>query len=125
IAATDMRMAFPEIGYGLVTDTGGAPLTTMLAGPSRAKRMLMTGEAVDADTALRWGLVDEVVAPEELDAVAHRLCLRLAERPAQLLALSKLLVDQSWEAAVRTGMRAELVTQVALFSQRRASQEAK
>ncbi|MCU1345919.1 MAG: crt 10, partial [Acidimicrobiia bacterium] len=84
IAATDMRMAFPEIGYGLVTDTGGAPLTTMLAGPSRAKRMIMTGDAVDADTALRWGLVDEVVAPEELDPVAHRLCLRLAERPAQL-----------------------------------------
>jgi enoyl-CoA hydratase/carnithine racemase len=63
-------MAFPEIHYGLMSDSGGAPLATMLAGPSRAKWMLMTGRPVDADHALAWGLVDEVVAPEELDEAA-------------------------------------------------------
>jgi enoyl-CoA hydratase/carnithine racemase len=119
IAAADVRLAFPEVGYGLVTDTGGAPLATMLAGPSRAKRLIMTGDPIDGSTALAWGLVDEVVAPDELDAVARSLCVRLASRPAQLLALAKQLVDQSWDAAVRAGMRAELVTQLALFSQRR------
>jgi enoyl-CoA hydratase/carnithine racemase len=119
IAATDVRMAFPEVSYGLVTDTGGAPLATMLAGPSRAKRLLMTGDPIDAPTALAWGLVDEVVEPDQLDETARVLCTRLATRPAQLLALSKQLVDQSWDAAVRAGMGAELVAQLALFSQRR------
>jgi len=119
IAATNVQMAFPEIGYGLVTDTGGAPLTTMLAGPSRAKRMLMTGDPIDASTALQWGLVDEVVPPDDLDATATSLCVRLASRPAQLLALSKQIVDQAWGGAVRSGMGVELVSQLALFSQRR------
>ena len=50
IAASDLRMAFPEIRYGLMTDTGGAPLATMLAGPSRAKWMLMTGQAESTRT---------------------------------------------------------------------------
>jgi enoyl-CoA hydratase/carnithine racemase len=55
VAAADLRMAFPEIRYGLMSDTGGSPLATMLAGPSRAKWMLMTGKPVDADRALAWG----------------------------------------------------------------------
>ena len=45
IASTDTSMAFPEIKYGLITDTGGLPFTTALTGPSRAKFMLMDGSA--------------------------------------------------------------------------------
>jgi enoyl-CoA hydratase/carnithine racemase len=119
IAATNVRMAFPEVKYGLVTDTGGSPLATLLAGPSRAKWMLMTGEYVDAERALHWGLVDEVVAPDELDATALALCKRLAQVDSQLLGLIKQLVDQTHEASIRAGLRSELLAQLALFSQRR------
>jgi len=123
LAATDVRMAFPEVTYGLVTDTGGSPLTTLLAGPSRAKWMLMTGEYVDAERALQWGLVDQVVAPEELDATARALCKRLAQVDGQLLGLIKQLVDQTYEATVRAGLRSELMAQLALFSQRRRASD--
>jgi enoyl-CoA hydratase/carnithine racemase len=121
IAATDVRMAFPEVNYGLVTDTGGSPLATVLAGPSRAKWMLMTGEYVDAERALQWGLVDQVVAPEDLDAAARALCKRLAQVDSQLLGLIKQLVDQTYEAVIRAGLRSELLAQLALFSQRRGA----
>jgi enoyl-CoA hydratase/carnithine racemase len=123
IAATDVRMAFPEVKYGLVTDTGGSPLTTILAGPSRAKWMLMTGEQIDAERALQWGLVDQVVAPDQLDATTRDLCRRLAKVDSQLLGLIKQLVDATFEAEVRSGLRGELLAQLALFSQRRSVTE--
>lgn len=119
IASTDVQMAFPEVQHGLVTDTGGSPMTTVLAGPSRAKWMLLTGDRIGADRALQWGLVDQVVAPEDLDQVALDLCKRIAKVPAQLAGLIKGLVDQTFDAQVRAGLHSEMLAQLALFSQRR------
>jgi len=118
IAAADLRMAFPEIRYGLMSDTGGAPLVTMLAGPSRAKWMLMTGRPVDADRALAWGLVDEVVAPEEVDGVAAALAREIAAAPADALALVKQTVDGLWHGALHAALRQELAAQAVLFAER-------
>jgi enoyl-CoA hydratase/carnithine racemase len=115
IAASDVRLAFPEIRYGLMTDTGGSPLTTVLAGPSRAKWLLMTGRPIDAARALEWGLVDEVVAPEEVDERAAALAAEIADKPAEALALIKQTVDGMWDGQVQAALRAELVGQVALF----------
>jgi enoyl-CoA hydratase/carnithine racemase len=52
---------------------GQSALLAHNVGPSNAALMLLTGDPVDAATALRWGLVTEVVAPDELLAVALRL----------------------------------------------------
>ncbi|HVW42422.1 MAG TPA: enoyl-CoA hydratase/isomerase family protein [Amycolatopsis sp.] len=116
IAASDVRMAFPEIRYGLMTDTGGSPLSTMLAGPSRAKWLLMTGRPIGAEQALAWGLVDEVVAPAELDDRAAALAAELADKPAEALAMIKQNVDGMWRGQLHTALNAELVGQVALFA---------
>jgi len=116
IASTDLRMAFPEIRYGLMTDTGGSPLTTMLAGPSRAKLMLMTGRAIDAQRALAWGMVDEVVEPDELDETALNLCREIAGNSELSVASIKQIVNENYYGAVHAGVRAELLAQVALFS---------
>src|SRR3546814_21010664 len=67
LAAPTTRLALPEVNYGLAVDQGGSALAASLIGPSRTKWMLMTGEPVDAETALAWGLVDFVVPLEELD----------------------------------------------------------
>jgi len=115
IAASDLRMAFPEIRYGLMTDTGGSAFATMLAGPSRAKWLLMTGRPVDAQRALAWGLVDEVVAPEELDDTVAALAGEIASRPPEALAMIKQTVDGMWHGQVHSALRAELLGQVALF----------
>jgi enoyl-CoA hydratase/carnithine racemase len=115
IAASDVRMAFPEIRYGLMTDTGGSPLATLLAGPSRAKWMLMTGRSVAADTALAWGLVDEVVSPDEVDDAAGALARQIASAPPDALAMIKQTVDGLWHGALHSALRAELLAQVALF----------
>src|SRR5215218_3516419 len=115
IASTDLRMAFPEIRYGLMTDTGGAGMATMLAGPSRAKWLLMTGRPIGAEQALAWGLVDQVVAPEELDATATELAAEIATRPPEALAMIKMTVDGMWQGQLLGALRNELLGQVALF----------
>jgi enoyl-CoA hydratase/carnithine racemase len=120
IAASDLSMAFPEIRYGLMSDTGGAPLATMLAGPSRAKWMLMTGRPVDAARALAWGLVDEVVAPEEVDEVAAALAREIAAASPDAVALIKQTVDGLWHGALHAALRQELAAQAVLFSERKS-----
>jgi enoyl-CoA hydratase/carnithine racemase len=116
ICADDARMGFPEVRYGIMTDTGGAPLTTMLAGPSRAKWLLMTGDLIDASQALRWGLVDEVVTADALDETALDLALKLAAAPPLATAMIKQVVDGMWQGQMRGALRAELLAQSTLFA---------
>lgn len=116
IAADDAVFAFPEIKFGLVPDTGGTQLVTMLAGPSKAKWMVISGERVDAATALAWGLVDFVVPRHELDEAAMSMARKLAAAPPQAAAMAKQLVDQAWQGTVVNGIRAELLAQTALFA---------
>ncbi|MGE0741715.1 MAG: enoyl-CoA hydratase/isomerase family protein [Hyphomonadaceae bacterium] len=115
VASADLKMALPEIKYGLLPDTGGTQMLTALIGASRAKYMIMSGESIDARTALDWGAVDFVVAPEELDARALAIAQSLAEKPPIALAMAKQLVDQLDGPAIRDGMRQELLAQTALF----------
>lgn len=115
IAASDVSLAFPEIHYGLMTDTGGSPLATALAGPSRAKLMLMTGRRIDAATALAWGLVDQVVEPEELASTVRRLAVEIAEKDPEPLAMIKQTVNGMWQGQVLAAFDRELFGQVAIF----------
>jgi enoyl-CoA hydratase/carnithine racemase len=116
VAADDAHFGFPEIGFGLVADTGGTQLLTPLIGPARAKYLLMTGDRIDAAQALAWGIVDWVVPPAELRDAALALARRLAAAPPAAVAFAKQLVDQAWAGSIRNGMRQEVAAQAALFA---------
>lgn len=115
-AAEDVTMSFPEVRFGIMSDTGGAPLTTMLAGPSRAKWMLMTGARIDARRALEWGLIDFVHPAQEVDERAMETARHLAAGPPLALACIKETVDSVWSGAVDSGLRMELLAQSYLFT---------
>lgn len=115
ISDVTLKMALPEINYGLLPDTGGTQLMTTLIGPSRAKYMVMTGERIDAQTALEWGAVDLVVVPEELDAKALEIARTIAAKPPIALAMAKTMIDQAYIGAMRNGIAQELLAQTALF----------
>ena len=78
----------------------GTP-TTMLwvyrLGLEHAKQFLLTGRAIDAETAHRIGLVSQVYGPDELSAEAEAEARRFRHIPANQLALNKLLVNQAYE----------------------------
>src|SRR5919106_3352743 len=77
VAADDARFGTPGVKIGLFCSTPMVPLTRAI-GRKRALEMLLTGELVDAATALDWGLVNRVVPPEQLDLAVTDFVERIA-----------------------------------------------
>ena len=85
-----------RIGY-MPTRVWGCPTTAMWTyrlGPTRAKQMMFTGDTIDGRTAAQWGLANEAVPLEALEATAMRLADRIAGVPASHLAMHKMVVNQ-------------------------------
>src|SRR5688572_22763400 len=82
---------------GLVPDLGAVYLLPRLIGLHRAKELILTGRLIDAHTAARMGLVNEVVPHAELDAAVARVCAELAQAPAAAVAMAKQLLNTSFE----------------------------
>jgi 2-(1,2-epoxy-1,2-dihydrophenyl)acetyl-CoA isomerase len=93
IAAEGARLGQIWVRLGVIPGTGGAWLTQHLAGPGRAAEMLLTGDPVDARTALEAGLVNEVCPADELMPRARALAAKiLAHPPAGVVANKRALV---------------------------------
>ncbi|WP_433573827.1 enoyl-CoA hydratase/isomerase family protein [Streptomyces sp. CA-251247] len=119
---------------GLVPDGGGAYLLPRLIGPQRAKELMFFGDALAAQEAERLGLVNRVVAPDDLTKTARAWSERLAQGPTRALALTKQLVNASLDADRATAFAAEAAAQeinmttrdanegVASFVQRRGAE---
>ncbi len=88
VAAADARFATSGINFGLFCATPGVPVSRNVS-RKRAFEMLMTGEFVDARTALEWGLVNRVAAPGALDAETLALARTLLAKPRAVLAAGK------------------------------------
>lgn len=115
IIAEDAIFGLPEVGLGLVPDTGGTQLLPALVGPARAKYLILSGSRIDAHTAYAWGLAEEVVPVEQLHDRAMELCRELAAKPRLAVSMGKLLVNQAGAGDIRNGMARELLAQTALF----------
>lgn len=116
VAAEDAQLSIPEIKYGILPDTGASQFLSALIGPSRTKLMMLTGRAIGAATAERWGMVDMVVPRAQLDEVSFALAADMAARPPIALAMGKQLANHLWAGRIREGIGIELVTQTALFA---------
>jgi enoyl-CoA hydratase/carnithine racemase len=88
VAEEGARFATPGVRIGLFCSTPMVPLTRAI-GPKRAMQMLLTGELIDAATAVEWGLVNETVPLDRLDATVDELARQIAEASPMVLALGK------------------------------------
>ncbi|WP_295628835.1 crotonase/enoyl-CoA hydratase family protein [uncultured Corynebacterium sp.] len=95
VASTKAWFAENFVGLGIIPGDGGAWLLTTTLGPARAAEMALTGDRVTADKALDWGLVNEVVAPDELDDAARALADRVAKNPPNAVRMAKRLLRES------------------------------
>src|SRR5438067_8275689 len=106
VAAEGIELAFPEVPLGTVPGWGGTQRLPALIGASRAKRMILTGGRIDAATAERWGLVDEVVPPERLMVRALELAHKVAANAPVAVQIAKGLIDGAGEGATGATLEA-------------------
>jgi enoyl-CoA hydratase len=95
IAAPEARFSMPEVKVGIPSVIHAA-LLPRLIGAGRARWLVMTGAAIDASTALGWGLVDAVSRPSELDDAVETMVETLLECGHEALKAQKVLCRQ-WE----------------------------
>ncbi|MGH6726401.1 MAG: enoyl-CoA hydratase [Pseudolabrys sp.] len=109
VATRRAKFGMPETKVGIPSVVEAALIPT-LVGYGRARELLMLGEIIDADTALRWGLIERVVEPVALDAEVEKIVSALFVAGAQAVRNQKALMQQ-WEklptdAAIAAGIEA-------------------
>ena len=107
IASTNARFADTHARVGIVPGWGLSQKLSRMIGISRAKELSFTGNFLDAETAERWGLVNRVVAPEELLRVAQRIACVMASIDPEFLATYKQLIDEGYAASFGDGLGIE------------------
>ena len=107
IAAATARLGLPQITSGLIPWDGGTQRLPRLIGKTRALEMILLGELVGAEEAYRMGLVNKVVAREELTTVVTDLAEGMAAYAPLALKYAKEAVDQGMEMTLEQGLRLE------------------
>lgn len=115
IASEKAVFGQPEILLGIIPGGGGTQRLPRLVGASRAKELMITGRQVRADEALRIGLVDEVVAHDELHERALSLAAEVARGASQAQAMVKRAVDEGADRSLAAALQLERELFVEVF----------
>jgi enoyl-CoA hydratase/carnithine racemase len=107
VAARTARIGDAHSNYGLLPGAGGAARLARVVGPHRAKYLAFTGDLHPAERFVDWGVVAEVVAPEELEDRAQALGERIARKSPLVLARAKRLIDDSFDQSLDAALFAE------------------
>lgn len=107
IASTEARFADTHARVGILPGWGLSQKLSRLIGVYRAKELSLTGNFLDARTAEAWGLVNRVVAPDDLLPTARKLAADMATIPPDTLAAYKQLIDEGFARSFGEGMAHE------------------
>ena len=95
IASASAKMASSFVKVGIIPGDGGAWILTQAIGPARAAELVLTGDTIDAEEAMRIGLVGRVVPDEKLMDEARALAERVAVNPPRSVRLAKRLLREA------------------------------
>jgi len=104
VMARNARLSEGYIRVGMVPGDGGCYYLPRLVGPAKALELLLTGDFVDADEALRLGLVNRVVDDADLPAATAELARKIAAAPPVTVRFTKRAVYQSARIDLRTAL---------------------
>ena len=105
--AAAARLGLPEVSLGYIPSAGGTQLLPRTVGPGVAMGMVLSGDAVDAEEALRLGLVHRVVPRERLYTEAEAWARKLAARPQLALRYAKEAISQGLSMTLAEGLALE------------------
>ncbi len=99
VASTEASFATSGIHYGLFCSTPSVPLVRNMP-MKRAMEMLLTGDFIDAQTALEQGLLNRVVPPEALDAEVEKLLTSILHKPSTAVRMGKAMLYRQREMGI-------------------------
>ncbi len=109
IASQDALLGQPEIKLGIIPGYGGTQRLARLVGKGRAMDLCLTGRSIDAQTALSWGLVSDVVAPELLMDNAHQTLQAIIALAPQAIASIMEVIDHGFDLSLTDALHLEAI----------------
>jgi enoyl-CoA hydratase len=107
VAAEGTQFGQPEINIGVIPGAGGTQRMTRAIGKARAMDLILTGRFIDADEALRIGLISRVVPKEHFFDAAMKLCQELCTKAPVALRFAKEAVLKNFEMPLNEGLEYE------------------
>lgn len=107
VAGSGAVFGFPEVEVGLTVTGGISQVLPTAVGLAKAKELLLAGDRFSADQAADWGLVNRVVADDDLLSEAAQLAGHLVQRPRHSLALAKRVLDAGVGANLEQALEME------------------
>jgi enoyl-CoA hydratase/carnithine racemase len=114
VAAEGARFMLPEVGHGVIPDTGGVARLFQICGPGVVSDLVLTGRVMDAAEALTHGIVSRVVPADQLDEVVSEMAAKIAAAPLLTVKLARRVIKQLADQEVRNSMAEELILQTFL-----------
>jgi enoyl-CoA hydratase/carnithine racemase len=111
IASSDASLGLPEVKFGIIPDVGGSTRLPAVVGLGRAKELIMTARTIDAEEAERIGLLNRVVAPDELDAATDALVDELLANSHVAVGRAKRVIDASARPTIAQSLEMEVSVQ--------------
>jgi enoyl-CoA hydratase len=107
IASEKARFGQTEINIGIIPGGGGTQRLQRLIGVCRAKELIFTGDIIRAEEADRIGLVNRVVAMDELMPAAREMARKIAAKSAAALKLAKAAINRGMQTNLESGLKYE------------------
>jgi enoyl-CoA hydratase len=115
IASNRSRFGTPEINLGLIPGYGATQRLVNLLGYGKAMEMIMTGEMIDSEDALKWGLVNHVVEPEQLYQFTMNLAKIIGSKSTHTLKVAKKTIRTALSTGLEQGVAIEAEAFASLF----------
>jgi enoyl-CoA hydratase len=115
VAADHAKFGQPEVGLGIIPAAGATQRLPRVVGLGRATWMILTGDPIDARTALEWGLVTAVAPPAELMKTARYWAGRVISRGPLAIRMAKAALAASSRVDLDSGLLIETLAQAICF----------
>ncbi|MDQ1000659.1 enoyl-CoA hydratase [Neobacillus niacini] len=116
IAAGDTLFSFPEVTLGVMPGAGGTQRLTKLVGKTKALEWILTAERINAETALKYGIINKIVAPELLMEEAIAFARKITAQPSLAVRMIKDSVNKAVDYSLYEGMQYERKNFYLLFA---------
>ena len=108
IASENAKIGQPEINLGIIPGGGGTQRMTKLIGEGKSMELILTGDMIDAQTALDLGLVNHVFASEDLEEKTMRMASKIASKSPIALQMAKEAIKVASKSNLDEGLRREI-----------------